>query len=143
MPESLYSIYVVVREDLEQGKAMAQAAHAVAGLVNQCHIDCWYRKESSTKDRILVNKTVEYGRMIVLGGVYSEYELAMFSSPMLMRFSSTKDMPRIFAYTEPDLNHQMTAIAWLVSGNEQLLFSSLPLAFKPKPTKRKWWQRGN
>lgn len=137
MPESLYSIYVVVREDLEPGRVAAQAAHAVAGLVNQAYsFDFGEDFETS-----VVCKGVEFGRMIVLG-VPGLQELAAFGLPLLGHFMPYGQPFRMYSFAEPDLGYQLTASAFLVHKSEEAFFSQLPLAFKPAP-KRKWWQRGN
>lgn len=140
LPVSVYDIYVVVREDLQTGKAVAQVGHAVAGLVNQSYT-LGYEKDAPDFTFEVVYSATEFGRMIVLG-VPDLYELAWFGANLMPVFLCHGQPFRMFSFAEPDLNWDMTASAFFVHKTEQALFANLPLAFKePEPVKRRWWQR--
>lgn len=108
-------IYVVVRKDLQNGRKCAQVAHAVAGLVYD-----WGQIFPSD-----IEVAVNYGRMIVL-----EVDKEAFTYAKYPSFPSYK-------FFEPDLNNELTAIAFLVGPEDRERFRGLPLAY---PQKKKWWK---
>lgn len=108
-------IYVVVREDLSSGLKCAQACHAVAGLVD-------YWRDVLPTD---IRQAVEGGRMIVLE--VPKEQITRCSYPKIPTY----------AFHEPDLNNELTAIAYAVNEFQTEAFKNLCLAF---PRKKKWWR---
>ena len=100
-------MYVVVRSDLSPGLQIAQASHAAFGLFSQMPllVERWHR-DSNT---------------LVVVSVPDEAALRH-----LRAISPVKS----FSMIEPDLGHQMTAVALAPLPGAQRLCANLPLALR-------------
>lgn len=106
-----HKMYVLVRRDLKPGLRCAQGMHAVAEVCLQYPEKAWEW-----------NKSGNY--MIVL-------EVADLDSLLEWnsRIAATSFLAG-YAWTEPDLDDEMTAIVVLPRPHENVYFNSLPLAYK-------------
>jgi len=103
-------LYVITRADLPPGAQLAQSCHAVSAFATDfpsTHAE-WHR----------------HGQNLVALQVPGQAEL----DALLERVLMSEEIERVSAFREPDLAHQLTAIAF---GDEaQRLVSSLPLALR-------------
>ena len=103
-------VYVVVRGDLNPGATCAQSCHALSAFAADfpaAHAE-WHRR----------------GQNLVVLQIPNERELLALLESAL----ESDAIDRVSVFREPDLGHQLTAIA--LDGNARKLVSSLPLALR-------------
>ena len=107
---AMEKVYVVVRGDLSPGALCAQSCHALSAFAADfpaAHA-AWHRQ----------------GQNLVVLQVPREPDLVRLLEAAL----ESEEIDRVSLFREPDLNHQLTAIA--LDGKASRLVSSLPLALR-------------
>lgn len=115
MVEEPWKLYVIVREDLRPGLRMAQAGHAVAEVCIEWHHRAreWRRS----------------GNYMIVLGVPDEGALKAERAKLKNLHGA--------AFREPDLDGELTAIAYLPHPKDNHRFAHLPLSHP----RREWFRR--
>lgn len=120
-------LYVLIRDDLSEAQQAVQAGHAVAqfGLEHPADFE-WWQKDNNTLIYLSVRDIRWWKQALEDGGI----KHSVFHEPDI-----------VWHHAWYDSTGTDTSIAVAPNWTTQyVLFKDLPLAFKPKPTKR-WWQR--
>lgn len=123
----MLKLYVLIRDDISEAQQAVQAGHAVAkfGLDHPVEFRAWQR-DSNTLIYLSVTN-VDWWKQVLKDGGFKHSVFHETGYPQNHPF--------------PVIGGQETAIA--VAPNwtcQYILFKDLPLALRPKPTK-KWWKR--